>query len=53
MRILLLFFKNVPADIGDKCGEFCLEENITENLLKRAQNSIKNNAEVEILQYAA
>jgi YgiT-type zinc finger domain-containing protein len=46
-------FKKVPADICENCGEYYLDENITENLLTRANKSAKNKKEIEVLQFAA
>ncbi|MCF8296132.1 MAG: type II toxin-antitoxin system MqsA family antitoxin [Melioribacteraceae bacterium] len=49
----VVLIKNVPADICDNCGEFYLDEETTYNILCKAENAAQNNAEVEILQYAA
>ena len=46
-------FKKVPADVCDNCGEYFLSEEISENLLTRAESEVKNGAEVEILKFAA
>ena len=46
-------FKNVPADVCENCGEFFLDENVTHELLQRAQKALDNGAEVDILRYAA
>jgi len=48
-----VIFKDVPADVCDNCGEYYLSEEITENLLNRAEIAVKNGAEVEILKFAA
>jgi len=45
--------KNVPADICGNCGEYYLSEEITRNLLSRADAAARSGAEVEILGYAA
>ncbi len=49
----VVLIKNVPADICENCGEFYLDEETTYKILAKAENAAKNNAEVEILQYAA
>jgi YgiT-type zinc finger domain-containing protein len=46
-------FKEVPAEVCQNCGEFYLSEAVTEKLLNRAEESVKNGAELEILRYAA
>jgi YgiT-type zinc finger domain-containing protein len=46
-------FKKVPADVCDNCGEYYLSEDITDQLLKRAEDAIQKGAEVEILKYMA
>lgn len=49
----VVLIKNVPADICENCGEYYLDEETTYNILDKAEIAAKNNAEVEILQYAA
>ncbi|MDQ1352118.1 MAG: hypothetical protein QG657_2424 [Acidobacteriota bacterium] len=48
-----IIFKNVPADVCDNCGEYYLSEDITDQLLKKAEDAVRKGAEVEILRYAA
>ena len=48
-----VIFKGVPADVCDNCGEYYVSEEVTRELLRRAQVAAKNGAEVEILAYAA
>jgi YgiT-type zinc finger domain-containing protein len=48
-----IIFKGVPADVCDNCGEYYLSESVTEQLHMRADEAVKNGAEVEILRYAA
>ena len=48
-----IIFKKVPADVCDNCGEYYIDEDISDQLLKRAEDSIKKGAEVEILRYRA
>lgn len=49
----IVVIKNVPADICENCGEYYLEEETTFKILAKAEVAAQNNAEVEILQYAA
>ncbi|MDI6803877.1 MAG: type II toxin-antitoxin system MqsA family antitoxin [Bacteroidota bacterium] len=49
----VIIFKNVPADVCGNCGEYYLNEDVTEVILNRAKEAVKNKPEVEILQYAA
>ena len=48
-----VIFKDVPADVCDNCGEHYMTEDVTEELLRRAEVAVKNGAQVEILSYAA
>lgn len=49
----VIIFKNVPADVCINCGEYYLNEDVTDVVLSRANEALKNKPEVEILQYAA
>ena len=49
----VVLIKNVPADICENCGEYYLDEETTYKILAKADIAAQNNAEVEILQYAA
>jgi len=49
----VVLIKNVPADICENCGEYYLDEETTYKILTKAEIAAQNNAEVEILQYAA
>jgi YgiT-type zinc finger domain-containing protein len=49
----VVLIKNVPADICENCGEYYLDEETTYKILSKAEVAAQNNAEVEILQYAA
>ena len=46
-------FKNVPADVCENCGESFIDEEITRELLKRANDAASKGAEVEIQRFAA
>jgi YgiT-type zinc finger domain-containing protein len=48
-----IIFKDVPADVCTNCGEYYLNEEVTNEILLRSENAIRNGAEVEILRYAA
>ena len=49
----IIIIKQVPAEICTNCGEYYLSEKVTESLLKRAELVVKNNAELEVIQFAA
>jgi YgiT-type zinc finger domain-containing protein len=46
-------FKDVPADVCDNCGEYYLSEQVTADLLRRAETAAARGTEFEILRYAA
>ncbi|MCK5230256.1 MAG: type II toxin-antitoxin system MqsA family antitoxin [Desulfobulbaceae bacterium] len=48
-----IIIKNVPADICQTCGEYYLSEDMTEQVLQRAESASAKGAEVEILRFAA
>jgi YgiT-type zinc finger domain-containing protein len=48
-----VIIKGVPAEVCENCGEYYLEENISEQVLSMAEEAAKKNAEVEILRFAA
>lgn len=49
----IIIIKNVPAEVCDNCGEYILSEEVSRQIMKQAEQAVKNHAEVEILQYAA
>jgi len=49
----IVIIKKVPAEVCDNCGEYYLSDDITEQVLQRAEKAIDNGAEVEIIRYAA
>jgi len=49
----IVIIKKVPAEVCDNCGEYYLSDQITEQVLQRAEIAIDNGAEVEIIRYAA
>lgn len=48
-----VIIKGVPAQVCENCGEYYLEEEITEQVLSMAEDAVKKNVEVEILRFAA
>ena len=46
-----IVFKDVPAKICDNCGEKYVDETITKELLKKANELIKNGTEVDIRKF--
>ena len=48
-----VIFKNVPAEVCNNCGEYFLDEKVTERLTIQAENAVKDGAEVEILRFVA
>jgi YgiT-type zinc finger domain-containing protein len=45
--------KSVPADVCVNCGEYYLDEPVTQRVLAIAQEAVDKGTEVEILRYAA
>ena len=45
--------KGVPAEVCENCGEHYLDENVSEQLLQRAEVAAKKGTEVEIIKFAA
>ena len=48
-----VILKGVPAEVCENCGEYYLAEAITAQVLERAEEAVRNGAEVEILRFAA
>jgi YgiT-type zinc finger domain-containing protein len=48
-----VLIKDVPAQVCDNCGEFYLSSEISDRILALAEIAVQNNAEIEILQFAA
>ena len=48
-----LVFKSVPARVCTICGEAYVDEDITERLLKSAEEAARSGIQVEIRQYTA
>ncbi len=49
----IVVLKGVPADICDNCGECYLSKSVTERIMARAEDAVRNGAEIEIIRYAA
>jgi YgiT-type zinc finger domain-containing protein len=49
----IVILKQVPAEVCENCGEYYLDESVTEEVLKRAEAAVIKGAEVEILRYVA
>lgn len=45
--------KNVPADICENCGEYYLSDETAGKVLALAEEAMKHNQEVEVIQFAA
>ena len=45
--------KGVPAEICDNCGEYYLDEAMTERVLSMAEQAVARGAEVEVCRFAA
>jgi len=48
-----VIIKGVPADVCGDCGEYYLSEEVTREILERANRAVEHGAEVEVLRYAA
>jgi YgiT-type zinc finger domain-containing protein len=48
-----IIIKDVPAQVCENCGEYYLSEDVSSRVMAIADNAIKQNAEVEILSFAA
>jgi hypothetical protein len=48
-----VILKGVPAEICENCGEYYLSDDMTDQVLERAEAAVKSGAEVEILRFAA
>jgi len=49
----IVIIKGVPAQVCENCGEYYLNDEITERVLSMAEEAVKKNVEVEILRFAA
>jgi YgiT-type zinc finger domain-containing protein len=49
----IVIIKQVPAHVCDNCGEYVLDDDVAKIVMEKAERAVANNAEVEVLQYAA
>ena len=49
----LIIFKEVPAEVCDNCSAYFLSAEISSKLYNKANEAIKNGAQVEILKISA
>lgn len=48
-----ILIKDVPAQICDNCGEYYLSEEVSDHVLRQAEQALSNNVELEVLRFAA
>lgn len=48
-----IVIKDVPALVCDQCGEYYLDETMTDKVLAMAEGAVDKGAEVEVLRWAA
>ena len=48
-----IVFKKVPAEVCDNCGERYYEEDVTQNLLKTAEEASSAGVQVEVREYVS
>lgn len=48
-----VIFRQVPADICQNCGEYYLSQEVTRQVLTKAEEAVAKGVEVEISRYAA
>jgi YgiT-type zinc finger domain-containing protein len=48
-----IIFKNVSAEVCENCGEYYLSDEITGQLMERAEEALQHGAEVEIVRFVA
>lgn len=48
-----IVIKSVPAEVCDSCSEYYLDEATSEKVLSMAAEAIRQNHEVEVIQFAA
>lgn len=46
-----VIFRNVPAKICDDCGEYYLDDSISEDLYNKAESCFSSGQEVAIIEY--
>jgi len=48
-----VIFKEVPAEVCENCGEYYLSDDVTGELLRIAEASVRRGSELEVLRYTA
>jgi YgiT-type zinc finger domain-containing protein len=48
-----VILKQVPAEVCENCGEYYLSDDVTGQVLNKAEAAVKSGAELEILRFAA
>lgn len=48
-----VLIKDVPAQICDNCGEYYLDNEVTNRVMSLGDIAVENNAIIEILEFAA
>jgi YgiT-type zinc finger domain-containing protein len=46
----IVLLKNVDAQVCNNCSSYFLTSEMTRNVLQKAENSVKNGAELEVIQ---
>ena len=49
----IVLFKNVPAQVCNNCASYFLNSETTREVLKKAETSIQNGAELEVVRMKA
>lgn len=49
----IILVKNVPAEVCNNCANYFLDEVTTRIILQKAENSVRNGAELEVIQMQA
>ena len=50
---MTVIFKEVPAEVCENCGEYYLSDDVTGELLRIAEASVRRGSELEVLRYTA
>jgi len=48
-----IVIQQVPADLCDNCGEYCLSADMTDRVLRMAEAALRKGTEIELLRWAA
>ncbi|MEX0735922.1 MAG: type II toxin-antitoxin system MqsA family antitoxin [Bacteroidota bacterium] len=46
-------FKDVPADVCENCGEEYIDRQVSESLLRAAEEAVHSGVEIDVRQYLA